>query len=464
MTVALRYAARSDVGLVRSNNQDSAYAGPHLLMVADGMGGHAGGDVASSVAVAAFAPLDGESHGPDDALDELESALESARNEIIARSDADPDLSGMGTTVIAILRAGNKLAMVHLGDSRGYLFRDGVLTQVTTDHTFVQHLVDIGRITPEEAEHHPQRSVVMRVLGDFDPDVTPDLSVREARPGDRWLLCSDGLSGFVSADTIEETLAGIADVDACADRLVQLALRAGGGDNVTVVLADVIELDDVADGAGPSTAATVVGAAATTRHEPTSAADGPAARAASLAAAARATKPAEADDDAAGDDAPADVDDRTDDVYEDDDTPTARRRVHPAVLWVGAVVLVAAVAGLGLLFTRTQYFVAADDGEVVILRGLPQTLGPVELSSVVERSGTQIEDLNSAYLRERVEQTIHANSLSDARDLVTMLEEDTVEPDPKPTRKPTPTATPSASPTTQVTDPATTDPNTVVGP
>jgi len=449
---------------VRSNNQDSAYAGPHLLMVADGMGGHAGGDVASSVAVAAFAPLDGESHGPDDALDELESALESARNEIIARSDADPDLSGMGTTVIAILRAGNKLAMVHLGDSRGYLFRDGVLTQVTTDHTFVQHLVDIGRITPEEAEHHPQRSVVMRVLGDFDPDVTPDLSVREARPGDRWLLCSDGLSGFVSADTIEETLAGIADVDACADRLVQLALRAGGGDNVTVVLADVIELDDVADGAGPSTAATVVGAAATTRHEPTSAADGPAARAASLAAAARATKPAEADDDAAGDDAPADVDDRTDDVYEDDDTPTARRRVHPAVLWVGAVVLVAAVAGLGLLFTRTQYFVAADDGEVVILRGLPQTLGPVELSSVVERSGTQIEDLNSAYLRERVEQTIHANSLSDARDLVTMLEEDTVEPDPKPTRKPTPTATPSASPTTQVTDPATTDPNTVVGP
>ena len=111
----------------------------------------------------------------------------------------------MGTTVMAILRAGNKLAMVHLGDSRGYLLRDGVLTQVTTDHTFVQHLVDIGRITPEEAEHHPQRSVVMRVLGDFDPEVTPDLSVREARPGDRWLLCSDGLSGFVSAETIEET-------------------------------------------------------------------------------------------------------------------------------------------------------------------------------------------------------------------------------------------------------------------
>ncbi|GIG20749.1 serine/threonine protein phosphatase [Cellulomonas chitinilytica] len=470
MTVALRYAARSDVGLVRSNNQDSAYAGPHLLMVADGMGGHAGGDVASSLAVAAFAPLDGESHGPDDALDELESALEAARDEIIARSDADPDLAGMGTTVIAILRAGNKLAMVHLGDSRGYLFRDGVLTQVTTDHTFVQHLVDIGRITPEEAEHHPQRSVVMRVLGDFDPDVTPDLSVREARPGDRWLLCSDGLSGFVSADTIEETLAGIADVDACADRLVQLALRAGGGDNVTVVLADVIELDEVADGAGPSTAATVVGAAATTRHDPTSAADGPAARAASLAAAARATKgsaaaPAEATapDDEADDAAPVTVapDEHDDGVYEDDDTPVTRRRVPTAVLWVGAVVLVAAVVVLGFLFTRTQYFVAADDGEVVILRGLPQTLGPVELSSVVERSGTMIDDLNSAYLRERVEQTIHADSLDDARDLVTMLEEDTVEPEPSPTPTLTPTPTPTPTPTVVV--PAT-DPNAVVGP
>ena len=151
-------------------------------MVADGMGGHAGGDVASSVAVAAFAPLDGESHGPDDALDQLETALADARDEIIARSDADPELSGMGTTVLAILRAGNKLAMVHLGDSRGYLMRDGILTQVTTDHTFVQHLVDIGRITPEEAEHHPQRSVVMRVLGDFDPEVTPTCrSGRRAR-------------------------------------------------------------------------------------------------------------------------------------------------------------------------------------------------------------------------------------------------------------------------------------------
>ena len=438
MTIALRYAARSDVGLVRSNNQDSGYAGPHLLMVADGMGGHAGGDVASSVAIAAFAPLDGESHGSDDALDELEAALESARDEIIARSEAEPELAGMGTTVIAILRAGNKLAMVHLGDSRGYLLRDGVLTQVTTDHTFVQHLVDIGRITPEEAEHHPQRSVVMRVLGDFDAEVTPDMSVREARPGDRWLLCSDGLSGFVSAETIAETVASIADVDQCADRLVQLALRAGGGDNVTVVLADVVELDDVADGQGPTTTATVVGSAAATFDAPTSAADGPAARAANL------TKPAPAEDD------------------EDDDDPEERpRRRRGLLVLAAAVVLLVAVGVGGWAWTQTQYYVGVADGQVAIFQGVPQSLGPVSLSSVVETTDIAADDLQSAYLRARVDETIHADSLAAARAQVLLLEQDAVQPTSEPTLEPTPaptTAQPTAQPTPVTTEPATTLP------
>jgi len=434
VTIALRYAARSDVGLVRSNNQDSGYAGPHLLMVADGMGGHAGGDVASSVAIAAFAPLDGESHGSDDALDELEAALESARDEIIARSEAEPELAGMGTTVIAILRAGNKLAMVHLGDSRGYLLRDGVLTQVTTDHTFVQHLVDIGRITPEEAEHHPQRSVVMRVLGDFDAEVTPDMSVREARPGDRWLLCSDGLSGFVSAETIAETVASIADVDQCADRLVQLALRAGGGDNVTVVLADVVELDDVADGQGPTTTATVVGSAAATFDAPTSAADGPAARAANL------TKPAPAEDD------------------EDDDDPEERpRRRRGLLVLAAAVVLLVAVGVGGSAWTQTQYYVGVADGQVAIFQGVPQSLGPVSLSSVVETTDIAADDLQSAYLRARVDETIHADSLAAARAQVLLLEQDAVQPTPEPTLEPTPAPT-TAQPTPVTTDPATTLP------
>lgn len=402
MSIALRYAARSDVGLVRANNQDSAYAGPHLLVVADGMGGHAGGDVASSVAIAALAPLDGESHGPDDALDELERALEAARDEIVARTEAEPDLAGMGTTVTAILRAGNKLAMVHLGDSRGYLLRDGALTQVTTDHTFVQHLVNTGKITPEEAEHHPQRSVVMRVLGDFDPDVAPDLSVREARPGDRWLLCSDGLSGFVSGDTIADTLRDVADVDACADRLVQLALRAGGGDNVTVIVADVVELDNVRDGGGTSTSAAIVGSAATSRNRPTAAADGTAST------------------------AEAGVADSTEEAENADAPDPRRRRRHRIVAALVTLVVLAALATgawLSYRWTQTQHYVGIDAGNVAIYQGIPQTIGPIALSSVVERSDARVSDL-SAYVRDRLEQTIHTDSLADARERVRLLEQD----------------------------------------
>ncbi|QZN85693.1 Stp1/IreP family PP2C-type Ser/Thr phosphatase [Cellulomonas sp. C5510] len=435
MTIALRYAARSDVGLVRSNNQDSAYAGPHLLVVADGMGGHAGGDVASSVAIAALAPLDGESHGPDDALDELERALEEAREEIITRSQTNPELAGMGTTVTAILRAGNKLAMVHLGDSRGYLLRDGVLTQVTTDHTFVQHLVNTGKITPEEAEHHPQRSVVMRVLGDFDVDIAPDLSVREARAGDRWLLCSDGLSGFVSGDTIAQTLHDIADVDTCAERLVQLALRAGGGDNVTVVVADVLELDQVRDGAGPRTNAVVVGSAAVTRNRPTSAQDGPAARAAELSRQAAASTP--------GGGVPA--------VEDDEDDPDERRarrrcRVRGTVVTLLAVLLLAAGATGFYRWTQTQFYVGVDGEVVAIYRGIPQSIGPLTLSDVVERTELAVDDL-PGFVRDRVEQTIHTASLADARTRVDALAEDAAaeQPDPEPTRSPRPTS--SARPT-----------------
>lgn len=439
MGIALRYAARSDVGLVRSNNQDSAYAGPHLLVVADGMGGHAGGDVASSVAIAALAPLDGESHGPDDALDELERALEEAREEIISRSESNPELAGMGTTVTAILRAGNKLAMVHLGDSRGYLLRDGVLTQVTTDHTFVQHLVNTGKITPEEAETHPQRSVVMRVLGDFDVDIAPDLSVREARAGDRWLLCSDGLSGFVSGETIARTLYELTDVDTCAERLVQLALRAGGGDNVTVVVADVLELNEVRDGAGPTTNAVVVGSAAVSRNRPTSAQDGPAARAAELS---RQSTP--------GAGVPV-VDGADDD--EDDEDPRERRarrrrRVRRVVLSLLSVAVVVAAAFGFYRWTQTQYYVGVDGESVAIYRGIPQSVGPLSLSEVVETTDLAVDDL-PAFVRDRVEQTIHTASLADARERVESLAADAEEeaqpeptPSPAPSRSPTGTAAP----------------------
>ena len=206
MSVALRYAARSDVGLVRDSNQDSGYAGPHLLVLADGMGGAAGGDIASSVAVAHLAPLDGESHRSEDLLDRLRTALGNAHRDLVTYSAEQAELKGLGTTVIALLRSGSRLGMVHIGDSRAYLLRGGALNQVTTDHTFVQHLIDSGELSPAEAEQHPHRAALMRVLGDGDSPPMVDESVREARAGDRWLLCSDGLSGPVSAETNQRVM------------------------------------------------------------------------------------------------------------------------------------------------------------------------------------------------------------------------------------------------------------------
>lgn len=239
MTLVLRYAARSDRGLVRANNEDSVYAGARLLALADGMGGHAAGEVASQLVIAALAHLDDDEPGGD-LLSKLDAAVRAGNSAIAEHVEADPELDGMGTTLTAILFAGNRLGLVHIGDSRGYMLRDGELTQITKDDTFVQTLVDEGRITAEEAHSHPQRSLIMRALTGHE--VEPTLTMREARAGDRYLLCSDGLSDPVSHDTILEAMQ-IADVATSADRLIELALRGGGPDNVTVVVADVIDHD-----------------------------------------------------------------------------------------------------------------------------------------------------------------------------------------------------------------------------
>ncbi|NLF05857.1 MAG: serine/threonine-protein phosphatase, partial [Actinomycetales bacterium] len=411
MTIALRYAARSDVGLVRANNQDSGFAGPHLLMVADGMGGHAGGDIASSIAVATMAPLDEEAHGPDQALSELDRALHEAQAALLTRAKEEPALKGMGTTVTALMRAGNKLVMAHIGDSRAYLLRDGELVQITTDHTFVEYLVQTGRITPEEADVHPQRSVVMRVLGDHDVEIVPDLSVREAREGDRWLLCSDGLSGVVSGDTLKEALVTFTDVDECADRLVQLALRGGAHDNVTLIVADVVELDALPDGAGPSTARVVVGSAATIRTPPTVAKDGPAARAAALA---RGTKQRSDDDD----------------LVEEPDPP--RRTWLRVLTWLAGVAVLAGITWAGYAWTQTQYYVGVHEGQVTVFRGIPQRIGTFELSSPVETNGQAVDALPDN-VRERVEQTIAATSLANAREIAANAAAAAVQPPPTPT-------------------------------
>ena len=413
MSIALRYAARSDVGLVRSNNQDSGFAGPHLLVVADGMGGHAGGDVASSLAIAHLAPLDDEAHGPDSAVDAVGAALQEAQVALMDRAREETGLAGMGTTVTALLRAGNKLVMVHIGDSRAYLLRDGELVQVTTDHTFVQYLVSTGRITQEEAEHHPQRSVIMRVLGDHDTDPVPDISVREARAGDRWLLCSDGLSGVVSHDTIAETLRGVVDPDACTEALVELALRGGAPDNVTVVVGDVIDVDSLPDGGAPATAAYVVGAAATTRNLPTRGGAGAAAKAARQTAQARAEALA-----------------ATPRGLELEEEPPPRRTAR-RILVTLLVLLGIGALGLGGWFgyrwTQTQYYVGVSGDHLAVFRGIPQEIGPIELSTMVTRSEVRLDEL-PGFVQDRVRQSIPASGYDDA--VVRMQEIEDEVPDP----------------------------------
>jgi PPM family protein phosphatase len=251
MSLVLRYAARSDRGLIRGNNQDSVYAGPRLLAVADGMGGHAAGDVASKVVIAALEHLDDDTPSGD-MLQALRAAVFDGSEHLREVIREAPQLEGMGTTLTAVLFAGGRLALCHVGDSRAYLLRDGQLSQITHDDTFVQTLIDDGRITPEEANHHPQRSLLLRALN--GQEVEPDLSMREARAGDRYLLCSDGLSGVVSEETLAEALKD-PDPQSTADRLIELALRSGGPDNITVIVADVVEddgtglIDPVVDGA-----------------------------------------------------------------------------------------------------------------------------------------------------------------------------------------------------------------------
>lgn len=241
MSLSLRFAAGSHKGMIREGNEDSGYAGPRLLAIADGMGGQAAGEVASSEVISTLVQLDDDVPGSD-ILTSLGTAVQRANDQLRVMVEEDPQLEGMGTTLTALLWTGQRLGLVHVGDSRAYLLRDGVLTQITQDHTWVQRLVDEGRITEEEATTHPQRSLLMRALGSGD-HVEPDLSIREVRAGDRYLICSDGLSGVVSHQTMEETLASYQGPQETIQDLIQLALRGGGPDNITCIVADVLDVE-----------------------------------------------------------------------------------------------------------------------------------------------------------------------------------------------------------------------------
>ncbi|HEX9229985.1 MAG TPA: protein phosphatase 2C domain-containing protein [Arthrobacter sp.] len=241
----MRYAARSDVGRVRAKNDDSAYVGRHLAVVADGMGGHAGGDVASAATVLDMIHLDTDDYDGD-AGTVLADEIQTANSLLSELVHINPKLAGMGTTVTALLLAEGKLHFAHIGDSRAYRLRNGEFEQVSVDHTFVQRLIDEGRLRPEEAETHPHKNVLMRVLGDVDASPELDLDTLDVEPGERWLLCSDGLN-YVAGHVVERTVRETKSLRECVELLVDLTLEAGAPDNVTVVMLEIAEqtTDDV---------------------------------------------------------------------------------------------------------------------------------------------------------------------------------------------------------------------------
>ncbi|HVV12508.1 PP2C family protein-serine/threonine phosphatase [Amycolatopsis sp.] len=255
-SLTLRYAVATDVGQRREANEDSVYTSPRLLAVADGMGGHVAGEVASSAAIAAITELDRKLADADDDADTLEllgDAVSDAVDKLTELALKDPRLHGMGTTLTTLLWDGSRFGVAQVGDSRAYRLRAGELEQITRDHTVVQELVDQGRITPEAAITHPSRSVLTRAL-QSGGEADPDLFFVEVRPGDRYLICSDGLSDVVPFEILAEILAEVPEPPSVVQKLVELANAGGGPDNITCVVADIAEAPAEDGAAGPADA------------------------------------------------------------------------------------------------------------------------------------------------------------------------------------------------------------------
>lgn len=535
MTLHLRVVARSEVGLIRKNNQDSGYASPHLLVVADGMGGAAAGDLASAVAIdeikrldtpdlrTGAAPSTATSDGADDSdstdvenggestvvlplsaeeagmlaepgaaglnplLGRFAAAIAEANSRIADLVAADYTLEGMGTTVTGALFDGQRLALAHIGDSRAYLLRDGRLEQITHDHSWVQSLVDDGKITAQEAAYHPHRSLLLKVLNGQSTN-DPDLTTVELRAGDRVLFCSDGLCGMVDDGEIA-SLSANPDLETAVSDLIDAALAAGGIDNITVLLAEALQGADL-----PPPAETTPPAGSTTTSDPddtavrrrpfggtsrrSGTATAAAAGAAGLLGAAAIrdipTVPRRAPGLPASDDDPdaedLDEEDLDDDrrtgaadggsasaarsartVTADDESryapgPPAKRRVVKTLLVCLAVLLVTGAGlGAGYAWTRTQYFVGAADGQVAIYQGLPDGIPGLSLSQVYEVQELPVSTL-PPYYQAQVATGIEVSSLAGARATVQQLQDAAdrcAQPTPAP--KPPPTETPGAS-------------------
>ena len=425
MPLQLRYVAHSEIGLIRKNNQDSGYASPHLLVVADGMGGAAAGDLASAVAIDSMRKIDGPSTG-EHMLEVLAGAIHEANDKIAELVESDLSLDGMGTTVTGAMFDGVGLGLAHIGDSRAYLYRDGHLERLTHDHTWVQSLVDDGKISESEAAMHPHRSLLLKVLNG-QPTNDPDLTMVPVKLGDRLMFCSDGVCGLIDDDMIEAGLQ-LSDINDALRRLVVESLNEGGIDNITVIVADVVE-------SGGNDDLLVLGAAS---EQPIRAPGAPRRQLQEDEAIEETLVTRLADFETTPDD-------------EERYSPQAPHhgRIRRPVIGVLVLVLVV-VAGLGMAYawTRTQYFVGADRDNVAIFQGLSESIPGLSLSRVYEVQQLTVGELPPFY-QEQVRARIDVPSLDSARATVAELGEAAKRCTPQPTASARPSASPrsKASPT-----------------
>lgn len=475
MTQHLRYAAKSDVGMVRKDNEDSGYAGRSLLVVADGMGGHAAGELASSTVVATLAELDAEELPAGDVLTALDDAMLTSAERIAQFITADPARSGMGTTLTAIMWRNGRIALIHVGDSRAYLLRDEELSQITHDHTYVQTLIDAGRITESEARSHPKRNLLLRAIdGSGAPE--GETSIREAHVGDRYLLCSDGLSGVLPDQVLARVLIEVSDPTAAVAELVDLALAAGAPDNVTAVVADVVEVASDQHLGSAQGGPVVVGAAMEQRNraalpgltfpddvgpgggDPAPSHGGPevagglAARNPSRARGeggdtgeddsteAEAPRideqavvpPAEGatgeDDGAPASGLPGDPGSGTDEPSPDveadsEELPGWAARHWRGLAALGGVLVVGAIGVLGFMWwLSSQWFVGSAFGNVAVYQGIPQQIGGQALNRVTTSTSVPVRRL-PYYDQAQLSDTIEAPTEADALRIVTDLED-----------------------------------------
>jgi protein phosphatase len=386
--------AATDIGQVREGNEDSFLVVAPLYAVADGMGGHRGGEVASSLALETVQGMFERKEGS------LADQVVEANRAVFDRSKNDRSVSGMGTTLTAALVDGSRVHLVHVGDSRAYLLRGGELAQLTEDHTLVHRMVMEGEISQEEAETHPHRSILTRALG-VDQSVQVDEGDVEVAAGDRLLLCTDGLTGMVPEGQIREILLESADPQEAVEKLVKVANRAGGIDNITAVILDFSE-----DGSGPGETKRSAIPQQPTMERPVPEPPPEASTARGPRTPSRAARPAPG----ARPGAPR---------------RSSRRVGRKVGIWAGVTLAIVALGMVGLrLYLDTQWFVGVSNGRVAIFRGVPTEVGGFELHSVVVETSIPAEEAQALALYRDLPDGITADDRMGAETIVESIRDD----------------------------------------